>query len=90
MVEILAYHVLPAIVPASAFKTAPAFIPTLLDTPALTNVTGGQVVEGFVKGNSIEIVSGLLRVSTVVKGVRIRSLLEGEVNLGRISNTTMA
>lgn len=76
--EILTYHVLQATVPASAFETAPAFIPTLLDSPTLTNVSGGQVVEGFVKGKNIEIVSGLQRVSTVVKGVRICCLLEGE------------
>ncbi|MCJ1422277.1 hypothetical protein MMC29_000157 [Sticta canariensis] len=65
---VVTYHVLPAIVPASAFETAPAFIPTLLHYPTLTNVSGGQVVEGFVKGKNIEIVSGLQRVSTVVKG----------------------
>ena len=76
--EVLTYHVLQGVVPASAFETTPAFIPTLLDSPTLTNVSGGQVVEGFVKGKNIEIVSGLQRVSTVVKGVRIRCLLEGE------------
>ncbi|MCJ1462719.1 hypothetical protein MMC07_001322 [Pseudocyphellaria aurata] len=65
---VLTYHVLRATVPASAFVTAPAFIPTLLESPDLTNVTGGQVVEGFAKGKDIEIVSGLRKVSTVVKG----------------------
>lgn len=75
---VLTYHVLRATVPASSFKTAPAFIPTLLDTPVLTNVTGGQVVEGFVKGKDIEIVSGLRNISTVVKGVSILSVWEGK------------
>lgn len=65
---LLTYHVLNGKVPAAAFKTSPAFIPTLLTPPALTNVTGGQVVEGFTKGQTIEVVSGLRQVSTVVKG----------------------
>lgn len=66
---LLSYHVLGAKVPASAFKTTPAFVPTLLNTPAYTNVTGGQVVEGKLNGTTIEITSGLLEVSKVVKGV---------------------
>ncbi|MCJ1267736.1 hypothetical protein MMC22_007622 [Lobaria immixta] len=65
---ILTYHVIQATVPASDFSTTPAFLPTLLTPPALTNVTGGQVVDGFFKGKDIEIVSGLRAVSTVVKG----------------------
>lgn len=66
---LLSYHVLGAKVPASAFKTTPAFVPTLLNTPAFTNVTGGQVVEGKLNGTTIEITSGALEVSKVVKGV---------------------
>lgn len=67
---LLSYHVLAAKVPASAFTTTPAFVPTLLNTPAYTNVTGGQVVEGKLNGTTIEIISGALEVSKVVKGVR--------------------
>lgn len=67
---LLTYHVLAAIVPASAFTTTPAFVPTLLTSPAYTNVTGGQVVEGKLNGTTIEITSGRLEVSKVVKGVR--------------------
>lgn len=67
---LLKYHVLGANVPASAFTTTPAFVPTLLDTPAYTNVTGGQVVEGKLNGTTIEITSGALQVSKVIKGVR--------------------
>lgn len=67
---LLTYHVLRAEVPASAFTTTPAFVPTLLDTPAYTNVTGGQVVEGKLNGTTIEITSGALQVSKVVEGVR--------------------
>lgn len=66
---LLSYHVLAAKVPASAFTTTPAFVPTLLDTTAYTNVTGGQVVEGKLNGTTIEITSGALQVSKVVKGV---------------------
>lgn len=69
ILALLSYHVLGAKVPASAFKTTPAFVPTLLDNPLYTNVTGGQVVEGKVNGTPIEITSGLLEVSKVVKGV---------------------
>lgn len=68
---LLTYHVLGAKVPASAFTTTPAFVPTLLNNnPAYTNVTGGQVVEGKLNGTTIEITSGALQVSKVVKGVR--------------------
>lgn len=66
---LLSYHVLGAIVPASAFTLTPAFVPTLLNSPAFTNVTGGQVVEGKLNGTTIEITSGLLEISRVVKGV---------------------
>ena len=66
---LLSYHVLGAKVPASAFTLTPAFVPTLLNSPAYTNVTGGQVVEGKLNGTTIEITSGLLEISRVVKGV---------------------
>ena len=66
---LLTYHVLNSKVPAANFKTSPAFIPTLLTPPALTNVTGGQVVEGLIKGQNIEVVAGLGEVSKVIKGV---------------------
>lgn len=66
---LLSYHVLGAKVPASAFTLTPAFVPTLLTSPAYTNVTGGQVVEGKLNGTTIKITSGLLESSTVVKGV---------------------
>lgn len=66
---LLSYHVLGAKVPASAFTTTPAFVPTLLNSPAYTNVTGGQVVEGKLNGTTIEITSGLAKISRVVKGV---------------------
>ena len=66
---ILQYHVLSKKLPASEFKTTPTFVPTLLDNNAYTNVTGGQVVEGIVKGTDVKIISGLRAESTVVKAV---------------------
>lgn len=88
----LTYHVLQGIVPASDFfKSSPSFIPTELTTPLLTNVTGGQVVEGVVKGKSIEIVSGLRSFSSVVKGVSVHGFRERDpTDFGRISNLTVA
>lgn len=77
--SVLTYHALQARVPASSFEATPAFIPTFLTTPALTNVTGGQVVEGFVKGKTIEVVSGLGRVSKVVKGVSMDCFPQGKI-----------
>lgn len=77
--SVLTYHALQASVPASSFEATPAFIPTFLTTRVLTNVTGGQVVEGFVKGKTIEVVSGLGRVSKVVKGVSTDCFLEGKI-----------
>lgn len=77
---LLSYHVLGAKVPASAFTTTPAFVPTLLNSPAYTNVTGGQVVEGKLNGTTIEITSGLLEISRVVKGVSsFLHLLQGKM-----------
>lgn len=79
---LLTYHVLAAIVPASAFTTTPAFVPTLLTSRSYTNVTGGQVVEGKLNRTTIEITSGRLEVSKVVKGVRTcLHLLNGKKSL---------
>lgn len=69
--QLLAYHVLDGLVPSSDFSATPAFVPTLLNTPTLTNVTDGQVVEGVVNGTDVEIISGLKQVSKVVKAVCI-------------------
>ncbi|PMD19229.1 Fasciclin-domain-containing protein, partial [Hyaloscypha hepaticicola] len=63
---LLTYHVVNGTYPASAFKTTPAFVPTLLTNTTYANVTGGQRVEGLLNGTSVEIFSGLLSESTVV------------------------
>ena len=89
---LLSYHVLGAKVPASAFTTTPAFVPTLLNTPAYTNVTGGQVLEGKLNGTTIEITSGLLEISKVVKGVSpfLYHLWARKVDVRRISRGMVA
>ena len=50
----------------------PAFIPTLLDSPAYTNVTGGQRVENIKQsGDVVVMVSGRGTRSTVVETVSL-------------------
>ena len=66
---LLMYHVLNGTYPASAVKSTPAFIPTLLNNPMYANVTGGQVVEAVTQGTSVEFYSGLLQNSTVTTAV---------------------
>ena len=66
---ILSYHVLNGTYPASSIMSTPAFIPTLLNNPSYSNVTGGQVVEAVTQGSSVEIYSGLLANSTVTTPV---------------------
>ena len=67
---ILSYHVLNGTYPASSIMSTPAFIPTMLNNPAYSNVTGGQVVEAVTQGTSVEFFSGLLANSTVTTAVR--------------------
>ena len=66
---ILSYHVLNGTYPASSIMSTPAFVPTLLNNPSYSNVTGGQVVEAVTQGSSVEIYSGLLANSTVTTPV---------------------
>jgi uncharacterized surface protein with fasciclin (FAS1) repeats len=68
---LLSYHVLNGTYPASAFTTTPQFIPSLLTNASYTNVTGGQRVDAFVNGSSVDIVSGALSTSMVVTAVRL-------------------
>lgn len=67
--ETLKYHVLQGVYPASAFSSTPVFVPTLAQSSTFSNVTGGQVVEGVLKGSTVEIISGELQVSKVIKAV---------------------
>jgi uncharacterized surface protein with fasciclin (FAS1) repeats len=66
---VLSYHVLQGNFPASAITDRPAFVPTLLDNPRYTNVTGGQRVEVVKKEDKVYVYSGGRANSTVTKAV---------------------
>jgi len=66
---LLTYHVLNGTYPAAAFTSTPQFLPSLLTKTSYTNVTGGQRVEGYTNGTSVNIVSGGLATSMVVTAV---------------------
>ncbi|KAG4434553.1 hypothetical protein IFR05_009969 [Cadophora sp. M221] len=62
---LLTYHVLNGTYPASAFTNSSQFLPTLLSNSSYTNVTGGQVVEARLRGETASIFTGLLSDSNV-------------------------
>lgn len=68
---VLTYHVLNGTYSSSAITTTPAFIPTLLNNKAYTNVTGGQRVEAIATGTNVTFVSGLLAHSNVIQAVSL-------------------
>ena len=65
----LNYNVINGTHYASAINGTPTFLPTTLNNPAFTNVTGGQVVEAVTFGQNVTIFSGLLQNSTVSQAV---------------------
>ena len=67
----LNYNVINGTHYASAFNGTPAFLPTTLNNPAYTNVTGGQVLEAVTLGQNVTIFSGLLQNSTVTQAVSL-------------------
>ncbi len=71
LAAVLSYHVLKSVVRSSDFQTTPAFVPTLLESPRFTNVTGGQVVKGALNGTDVIVTSGALQTSKVIQAVRI-------------------
>jgi transforming growth factor-beta-induced protein len=71
---LLKYHVLSALYPAAAFTTDAQFLPTLLTNTSYTNVTGGQRVKALLNGKSVNIISGLLKKSTVIVAVSLAFL----------------
>jgi transforming growth factor-beta-induced protein len=71
---LLEYHVLGALYPASAFTAKAQFLPTLLSNASYTNVTGGQRVKAVLDGKNVNIISGLLKKSTVVVAVSLNIL----------------
>merc|ERR1712036_193451 len=62
---LLTYHVLNGTYPASAFTNTSQFIPTLLSNSSYSNVTGGQVVEARLRGETVSVFTGLLSASNV-------------------------
>ncbi|KAL2063947.1 hypothetical protein VTL71DRAFT_4441 [Oculimacula yallundae] len=62
---LLTYHVLNGSYPASAFTNTSQFLPTLLSNATYSNVTGGQVVEARLRGETASIFTGLLSDSNV-------------------------
>jgi uncharacterized surface protein with fasciclin (FAS1) repeats len=75
---VLSYHVLQGNFPASSISDKPAFVPTLLNNTAYTNVTGGQRVEVVKKDDKVIVYSGGRANSTVTKAV---SSIQGRLNL---------
>jgi uncharacterized surface protein with fasciclin (FAS1) repeats len=71
LAAVLSYHVLKSVVRSSDFQTTPAFVPTFLEPPRFTNVTGGQVVKGALNGTDVIVTSGGLRTSKVIQAVCI-------------------
>jgi uncharacterized surface protein with fasciclin (FAS1) repeats len=67
LAAVLSYHVLKSVVRSSDFQTTPAFVPTLLESPRFTNVTGGQVVKGALNGTDVIVTSGALQTSKVIQ-----------------------
>lgn len=63
--DLLNYHILQGEYYTSNVTDSPVFIPTYLTDPAVTNVTGGQVVEAIKDGNETYFFSGLFTNSTV-------------------------
>merc|ERR1712093_920478 len=62
---LLTYHVLNGTYPASAFTNTSQFIPTLLSNSSYSNVTGGQVAEARLRGETVSVFTGLLSPSNV-------------------------
>ena len=69
------YHILNGTYDTGNFTSTPMFIPTALQDPNYSNVTGGQVVEAITAGGKTTFYSGLLQNSSVIQPVSIRPLV---------------
>lgn len=69
---LLTYHVLNGTYPASSISNTPAFVPSTLNDPGFSNVTGGQRVEALKQGDAVTFTSGLMMMSNVTKAVSSR------------------
>jgi uncharacterized surface protein with fasciclin (FAS1) repeats len=72
---VLQYHVLNGTYYAANVTETPAFIPTFLTNSSYTNVTGGQVVEAVLMGDTVMFYSGLLATANVSRAVCYSTLL---------------
>jgi uncharacterized surface protein with fasciclin (FAS1) repeats len=68
---LLNYHVVQGTVYAENITETPVFPHTLLNNTMYSNVTGGQVVECRLEGQTVEIVSGFKSVANVTQAVRL-------------------
>lgn len=69
VVDLLSYHILQGEHYVSNISETPEFIPTYLNDSAVTNVSGGQVVEAIKQGNDTYFFSGLFSNSSVAQAV---------------------
>lgn len=65
--NLLSYHILNGTYQSTQITTTPTFIPTSLNDPAYSNVTGGQRVEAVMVGQNVSVFSGLLQNVTVTQ-----------------------
>jgi uncharacterized surface protein with fasciclin (FAS1) repeats len=72
---LLMYHILNGTYPAAAFTSSPQFLLSLLTNMSYTSVTGGQRVEGFTNGSSVDIVSEGMTTSMVVTAVSFGKII---------------
>lgn len=70
LTALLQYHAVQGIYPVSTFSTTPVFIPTLLNNPNFTNVTGGQRAELILQNGTAAFLTGLKSPSKVIQAVR--------------------
>lgn len=66
---LLMYHVLNGTHSASSIGNMTSFIPTMLNNPMYSNVTGGQRVEALMTGKNVTFFSGLQGNSSVTQAV---------------------
>jgi uncharacterized surface protein with fasciclin (FAS1) repeats len=69
LLALLQYHIANGTHPSAMFALQPLFVPTLLNNPKYTNITGGQVVEITSANNTTTIVTGVKAESHVVEAV---------------------
>lgn len=69
--SLLMYHVLNGTHNSTSITNKTAFIPTMLNNPMYTNVTGGQRVEALMTGKNVTFFSGMQANSSVTQAVHL-------------------